>query len=196
MSKYGRADGQGQPKGFGLCPSVIRTQMQSCLSADKTDSPTSYSRAIARGTLAAAVPPQVDRRAGLVIILKPRCMQDIGARYPAWLEKHAASLSQEDLARYTAQHQHIIDICKLYESHPEDFGAIYDKLQQVNNIVSCSEMIQRLMSGCPAGDEATFWPPVCAHQEGTKPMPAGEKLTKAFRVACRCSRAAPRRRRL
>jgi len=58
-------------------------------------------------------------------------MKDIGARYPGWLDRHAASLPAVDLARYTAQHQHIVDICRLYDTDPDNFNAIYDKLQQV-----------------------------------------------------------------
>lgn len=57
--------------------------------------------------------------------------QDIGSRYPVWLKKHVGSLSPEDFTRYTRQHRHILDICHVYESCPDDFGAIYDKLQQV-----------------------------------------------------------------
>lgn len=58
-------------------------------------------------------------------------LQDIKARYPIWLERHADTLDHEVLARYTEQHQHIIDICHLYDTDEGNFDAIYAKLQQV-----------------------------------------------------------------
>ena len=57
--------------------------------------------------------------------------QDIGARYPQWLDANAPQLSQEDLARYSQQYRHIVDICTLYDTDPDNFSALYDKLQQV-----------------------------------------------------------------
>lgn len=60
--------------------------------------------------------------------------QDIGARYPQWLASHADNLSGEDLDRYSRQHQHILDICRLYEQDPDNFSAIYEKLQHVRHL--------------------------------------------------------------
>lgn len=64
------------------------------------------------------------------------CVQDIGDRYPQWLAKHADSLSDEDLNRYTRQHQHILEMCRLYDEDPDNFSAIYDCLQQVDRACS------------------------------------------------------------
>lgn len=73
-------------------------------------------------------------------------MQDIGTRYPDWLEKHSASLKPEDLARYTEQHQHIKDICHQYETCPDDFGAIYDTLQKMQSCGTPPEEIVNELS--------------------------------------------------
>lgn len=75
-------------------------------------------------------------------------MKDIGDRYPQWLAKHADSLSDEDLNRYTRQHQHILEMCRLYDEDPDNFSAIYDCLQQMQ---ACGtppeEIVQELSPG-------------------------------------------------
>ena len=40
-------------------------------------------------------------------------------------------MSPEDLARYREQLRHITDICELYEQDPDNYEAIYTKMQQV-----------------------------------------------------------------
>jgi Pex19 protein family len=58
-------------------------------------------------------------------------VQDIGERYPQWLAKHASSLSDEELTRYTQQHQHIVEMCRLYDEDADNFTAIFSQLQKV-----------------------------------------------------------------
>jgi Pex19 protein family len=58
-------------------------------------------------------------------------VQDIGERYPQWLAKHAGSLSDEELTRYTQQHQHIVEMCRLYDEDADNFTAIFSQLQKV-----------------------------------------------------------------
>ena len=65
-------------------------------------------------------------------------LQDIGAKYPAWLEAHKETVKPEDLARYRKQLRHIKDICALYERDPDNFGAIYHKMQEVRCLRSRS----------------------------------------------------------
>ncbi len=57
--------------------------------------------------------------------------QDIGAKYPAWLEANKETEKPEDLARYREQLRHIQDMCALYEHEPDNFDAIYHKMQEV-----------------------------------------------------------------
>ena len=61
-------------------------------------------------------------------------MQDIGERYPQWLAKHAGSLSDEELTRYTQQHQHIVEMCRLYDEDADNFTAIFSQLQKVHEV--------------------------------------------------------------
>jgi len=58
-------------------------------------------------------------------------LQDIGAKYPAWLEANKETAPPEDLARYREQLRHIQDMCALYEHEPDNFDAIYHKMQEV-----------------------------------------------------------------
>lgn len=70
----------------------------------------------------------------LLIVIK--AVQDIGERYPQWLATHAGSLSNEDLARYTEQHQHILAMCRLYEEDADNFSAIFSQLQKARDCYS------------------------------------------------------------
>ena len=66
----------------------------------------------------------------MVFILQ-KLLQDIGARYPAWLEENRATLSEADIARYEEQQRHIKDICRLYDEDPDNFTELVNALQQV-----------------------------------------------------------------
>lgn len=61
----------------------------------------------------------------------PGLLQDIGERYPSWLEEHREGLPEEDFQRYTQQYEYIQKICALYESNPGDYTQLVGLLQQV-----------------------------------------------------------------
>ena len=62
-------------------------------------------------------------------------LQDIGARYPDWLESNRDSLAPEDLQRYSRQYEYIQQIVALYESgNPNDFGQLVNLLQQASRV--------------------------------------------------------------
>lgn len=58
-------------------------------------------------------------------------MKEIGDKYPQWLQDHRDTLSALELERYERQHQHIRDICHLYETDPNNFTRLVDLLQQM-----------------------------------------------------------------
>jgi Pex19 protein family len=60
-----------------------------------------------------------------------RPVQDIGAKYPEWLEANRGVLCAEDFARYSEQYVHIQRIVQLYEREPEDFQELVATLQKV-----------------------------------------------------------------
>lgn len=62
----------------------------------------------------------------------PARSQEIGGRYPAWLEAHAGALSPEDLARYTRQYDFIQRITDLYERDPGNLERLVGLLQEVS----------------------------------------------------------------
>eukprot|EP00891_Asterochloris_glomerata_P007311 jgi/Astpho2/7311/fgenesh1_pg.00113_%23_106_t len=58
-------------------------------------------------------------------------IKEIGDKYPQWLQDHRDTLSALELERYERQHQHIRDICHLYETDPNNFTRLVDLLQQM-----------------------------------------------------------------
>ena len=62
---------------------------------------------------------------------RPPAEQEIGERYPAWLEAHRAALSAEDLERYTRQYDYIQRITGLYERDPGNLERLVGLLQEV-----------------------------------------------------------------
>ncbi|KAL3141031.1 Natural resistance-associated macrophage protein [Trebouxia sp. C0010 RCD-2024] len=63
-------------------------------------------------------------------------IQEIGSRYPQWLQDHRQRLSPEDLQRYSQQFQHIQEITRLYEQEPDNFPKLINLLQQMQ---ACGE---------------------------------------------------------
>eukprot|EP00245_Coleochaete_scutata_P007631 TRINITY_DN23130_c0_g1_i1.p1 TRINITY_DN23130_c0_g1~~TRINITY_DN23130_c0_g1_i1.p1 ORF type:complete len:286 (+),score=78.99 TRINITY_DN23130_c0_g1_i1:22-879(+) len=60
-------------------------------------------------------------------------MQEIGERYPAWLETNKATLSEEDYNRYSRQYDYIKQLCNVYDTTPDDFNLIIELMQQMQN---------------------------------------------------------------
>lgn len=81
-------------------------------------------------------------------------MQEIGDRYPLWLEANRSSLSQEDFDRYTQQHKYIRDLCRVYESTPNDFEQIVDLMQQMQKCGQPpADIIKELAPGVKLGED-------------------------------------------
>ena len=59
-------------------------------------------------------------------------VQDVGNRYPQWLEDSKGKISAEEFEQHTAQLAHINAICKLLEEHGDSkFDELLKLLQEV-----------------------------------------------------------------
>eukprot|EP00002_Diphylleia_rotans_P029989 TRINITY_DN6133_c0_g1_i1.p1 TRINITY_DN6133_c0_g1~~TRINITY_DN6133_c0_g1_i1.p1 ORF type:complete len:278 (+),score=82.58 TRINITY_DN6133_c0_g1_i1:67-900(+) len=58
-------------------------------------------------------------------------MRDIAQKYPEWLERNRATLSPDDLERYTRQLDVVRSICQVFEQTPDNFDQIVELMQQV-----------------------------------------------------------------
>eukprot|EP00898_Chlorokybus_atmophyticus_P005852 jgi/Chlat1/6268/Chrsp44S09053 len=77
-------------------------------------------------------------------------MRDIAERYPAWLERNAATLPPEDLRRFRKQHEHVQEICQLYETDPENFPRLVQLLQEMQD---CGQPPQEIVKELAPGME-------------------------------------------
>ena len=58
-------------------------------------------------------------------------MQDIGGKYPEWLDSHRESLDPGQLKLYEEQYGYIQQICAVYETDPNNYMKIMELLQEV-----------------------------------------------------------------
>jgi hypothetical protein len=59
-------------------------------------------------------------------------LQDVGRRYPKWLQEHEGKIPPEEFSQHTAQLSHINAICKLLEEHGDSkFDELLKLLQEV-----------------------------------------------------------------
>ena len=59
------------------------------------------------------------------------CLQDIRDKYPPWLEVNRATLSADDVQRYSDQYASIQAVCNQYETDPANFSRLVELIQQV-----------------------------------------------------------------
>ena len=72
------------------------------------------------------------------VLFRPTILQDIGAKYPTWLEDHRDSLSSEDLQRFEEQYGYIQDIVDLYERDPSNYTRLLELLQEASGTIVLS----------------------------------------------------------
>ena len=73
-------------------------------------------------------------------------MQDVGQRYPKWLEENKGKIPPEEHAQHTAQLAHINAICTLLEEHGDTkFDELLRLLQEVRAL-QCSALHARLFN--------------------------------------------------
>lgn len=59
-------------------------------------------------------------------------LQDVGKRYPKWLEDNEGKIPADEFQQHTAQQAHINAICKLLEEHGDTkFDELLKLLQEV-----------------------------------------------------------------
>lgn len=81
-------------------------------------------------------------------------MKEIGERYPEWLAANKGRLSEEDFGRYAKQHQHIKELCVIYENTPDDFQKIVELMQKMQDCGQPpSDIIRELAPGLELGDD-------------------------------------------
>ena len=74
-------------------------------------------------------------------------MKELQTKYPAYLEEHRASLSAEDLERYTKQYECVRKICSMYEEEQET-ESIMEVLQEMQeNGSPPAEILKELGGG-------------------------------------------------
>ncbi len=76
-------------------------------------------------------PPSPSSTTTTLIIRPHQRQQEIGAKYPAWLQSHRDTLPSEELARYEKQYDIITKICALYDQPSPDFTLLVGLLQEV-----------------------------------------------------------------
>eukprot|EP00959_Pyramimonas_sp_CCMP1952_P292270 6112486-Pyramimonas_sp.AAC.2 len=77
-------------------------------------------------------------------------LNEIEAKYPAWLDTHIATLPQEEIKRYTTQHALIKQLLHVYDTQPEDYSRITELLQQMQE---CGQPPAELMKDLTQGVE-------------------------------------------
>lgn len=81
-------------------------------------------------------------------------MKEIGERYPKWLEERKATISKEDYERYFRQYELIKQLCKVYETEPENFDKIVELMQKMQDCGQPpSDIVQELAPGLNLGSE-------------------------------------------
>lgn len=61
-------------------------------------------------------------------------MKDIACKYPEWLEKNRAALTDEEFQKYSKQHESILSVCALYEQETTDFDKLVQVMQEVGRL--------------------------------------------------------------
>ncbi|KAJ7568140.1 hypothetical protein O6H91_01G020500 [Diphasiastrum complanatum] len=81
-------------------------------------------------------------------------MKEIGERYPEWLEVNKSKLSHEDFVRYSRQHQFIVQLCKVYDTTPDDFQKIVDLMHSMQDCGQPpSDIVRELAPGLELGED-------------------------------------------
>lgn len=93
-------------------------------------------------------------------------MKEIKQHYPSWLSRNADNLVAADLQRYRQQYHCMEELCHLYETDPENFPKIMEKLQDMQECGSPPQEIVDLVSNQLHSDDDNE-----DHGEG----PAGEE---------------------
>lgn len=75
-------------------------------------------------------------------------MKDIGERYPDWLAAHRDVITAEEMGQYEEQYKHIKRILRMYETEPDNFGELFDALQQMQ---ACGQPPQDIVNDLAPG---------------------------------------------
>jgi len=97
-------------------------------------------------------------------------VQDIGERYPSWLEANRSTLDPADVQRYEEQQQYIAQICTLYETDPQNFPKLMDLLHEMQQRGQPpQEIVDELAPGMSFGPDG-----LPSFDAGGPPGPPGE----------------------
>lgn len=81
-------------------------------------------------------------------------MKEIGERYPKWLEAKRDSISTKDFKRYSDQYELIKQLCKVYDTEPDNFEKIVELMQKMQECGQPpSDIVQELAPGLDLGGE-------------------------------------------
>jgi len=75
-------------------------------------------------------------------------MKDIAGKYPEWLQKNKGTLSGEDFAKYSKQHEDILNVCAIYEGESVDYDKLIVAMQAVQ---ACGQPPQEIVSELAPG---------------------------------------------